>query len=92
MPVLSSAAVANAQEIVFILMAFLLFPAFVKILHNITIHGHGLIIPRHKSYDYDQSLTPHIDLGQAEQQNVRKSRVIRYREGLSPTLLAILVA
>jgi len=43
-------------------------------LHNVTIHGHGLIIPRYKSNDYDQSLTPHIDLGQAEQKNVRTQR------------------
>ena len=88
----SSATVPNALKTVLLFMTFLLLLVFVKMLHNVTIHGHGPIIPRYKSNDYDESLTPHIDLGQAEQQNVPKSRMIRCREGLSPTLLAILVA
>jgi len=46
-------------------MDFLLFPAFVKILHNITIHRHVLDFPRHQNNNYDQSLIAHIDLGQA---------------------------
>jgi hypothetical protein len=61
----SNAAVPSALKTALLFMDFLLFPAFVKILHNITIHRHVLDFPRHQNNNYDQSLIAHIDLGQA---------------------------